>query len=101
VTFDCREGNENMNYFKVNIYPEGKVIKEQVTEEEARGYLGAGIYYCGTVGTDKHYDFFIDREDKIQRIYDKYIKNKIKEYNNEIKRMQKSVDLFVKAQVTI
>jgi len=88
-----------MNYFKVSIYPDGKVSKEQITEEETRGYLGAGIYYCGC--KDKHYNFFIDREDKIQKIYDKYITSKIKEYNNEIKRLQKAVSLFEKMKTAI
>lgn len=90
-----------MDYFKVSIYPDGKVIKEKVAEEETRGCIGAGIYYCVTTGTNNHYNSFIDREDKIQKIYDKYIKNKIKECNNEIKRLQKAVSLFEKAQVKI
>lgn len=88
-----------MNYYKVSIYPDGKVIKEQVTEEETRGYFGAGIYYCGC--KDSHYDFFIDREDKIQKIYDKYINRKINEYNKEIKRLQKAVSTFEKIKTTI
>lgn len=77
-----------MDYYIVKLYPDGRVVKENITEEDSRGYLKAGMFYhCGS----EEYNFFVDEEKMIQKQYDKYRKRKLKEYCKEIQRLQKCI----------
>ena len=88
-----------MNYVKIIIYDNGKIDKENVTEEDANGYIG-GIYTC-IEANGKTHTFFINEESKIQSQYEKYIKRKINDCNKEIIIQQKKLKMYKGFKLTI
>lgn len=77
-----------MKYYKVKIYKDGRIIKEQIEESETRGYLKAGLFFHGG---DEEYEFFIDEEKMIQKQYDKYRNKKLKECVTKMYQLQKLI----------
>ena len=90
-----------MKYFKVKIYPDGSVIKEEISKDQTYGLLGCGMYSHFNTETKEEYEFFVDKEEKIQGLYDRYVKRKIRDINKEIKQLQKLAKTLERNLVTI